>query len=178
MKGIVFTEFLDMVEEKFGYEVVDQILNETDLPSGGIYTAVGTYSHSEIVGLLMNLSEKVSIGPEILLKEFGKHLFDTFLSSYPQFFEAHSEPLSFLESIDNHIHVEVRKLYPDADLPKFVTENDADGNFNLIYNSERKMGGLAEGLIEKSLAHYKSDYKVTKETISTDGSQVKFIISK
>jgi len=178
MKGIVFTEFLDMVEDKFGYNVVDEILNETDLPSGGTYTAVGTYSHSEIVGLLMNLSEKVSIGPEFLLKEFGKHLFDTFLSSYPQFFEAHNEPLSFLESIDNHIHVEVRKLYPDADLPKFTTENDEDGNFNMIYNSERKMGGLAEGLIEKSLAHYNSDYKLSKENITDDGSQVKFIIAK
>ena len=35
MKGIVFTEFLEMVEEKYGYEVVDQIIEESKLPSGG-----------------------------------------------------------------------------------------------------------------------------------------------
>ena len=54
MKGIVFTEFLDMVEERFGYEVVDQIISESKLSTDGIYTSVGTYPHSEIVKLLMN----------------------------------------------------------------------------------------------------------------------------
>lgn len=36
MKGIVFTEFLDMVEEKFGYGVVDQIITESKLESNGM----------------------------------------------------------------------------------------------------------------------------------------------
>jgi len=78
MKGIVFTEFLDMVEKKFGYEVVDQIIGDSNLNSKGVYTSVGTYPHSEVVQLLMNLSDKVKIDPRILRKEFGKYLFDTF----------------------------------------------------------------------------------------------------
>lgn len=49
MKGMIFTEFLEMVEEKFSMEMVDQILSESDLPSGGIYTSVGNYPHTEIV---------------------------------------------------------------------------------------------------------------------------------
>ena len=31
MKGIVFTEFLELVEEKFGLEVVDEIIEKYDL---------------------------------------------------------------------------------------------------------------------------------------------------
>ena len=31
MKGIVFTEFLEMVEEKFGYEMVDEIIAEGEI---------------------------------------------------------------------------------------------------------------------------------------------------
>ena len=30
MKGIVFTEFFEMVEEKFGFEIADRLVNETD----------------------------------------------------------------------------------------------------------------------------------------------------
>jgi len=115
MKGIVFAEFLDMVEKKFGYETVDHILENSSLESGGIYTAVGTYHHSEIVQLLTNLSTKTGIQSEELLKVFGGYLFETFLSQYPQFFSAHDHAFKFLESIDNHIHVEVKKLYPGHD---------------------------------------------------------------
>jgi len=178
MKGIVFTEFLDMVEEKFGYEIVDQIIVESDLESKGIYTAVGTYPHSEVVSLLMNLSEKVEIDPAILLKEFGKYLFDTFLASYPQFFSAVTDAFSFLHSIDKHIHVEVLKLYPDATLPKFLSEETEDGTMIMTYLSERKMSGLALGLIEKAIAHYGESCAINTENLKDDGSEVKFTIKR
>ena len=53
MKGIVFSEFMDLVEEKFGWETIDELIESTNLPSGGSYTAVGTYPHSEIVSLVV-----------------------------------------------------------------------------------------------------------------------------
>ena len=177
MKGIVFTEFLDLVENKFGYEVVDQIISDSNLESKGIYTAVGTYSHFEIVELLTNLSKEVKIEPEVLLKEFGKYLFDTFLRTYPQFFHQANGAFEFLHSIDKHIHVEVLKLYPDAALPKFDSK-EVDGVLTMTYQSERKMSGLAEGLIEKSIAHYNEDYQISKEKIEEDGSIVEFTIKK
>lgn len=176
MKGIVFTEFLEMVEKKFGYEVVDQIIEESKLESKGIYTAVGTYPHSEIVTLLMNLSDQVKIDPTELLKEFGKYLFDTFLDSYPQFFSAVDSAFAFLHSIDKHIHVEVLKLYPDATLPKFLSHETEDGSLIMTYKSERKMAALAEGLIEKSIVHYGENCTIKTENIKEDGSEVKFTI--
>lgn len=178
MKGIVFTEFLEMVEKQFGYEMVDTIIEESKLPSNGIYTSVGTYHHSEIVQLLGNLSTKSKIDAQVLLKAFGEYLFDTFLGAYPQFFKAVDNPFDFLISIDSHIHVEVLKLYPEATLPKFDTVRLDDGSLQMIYKSERKMGALAEGLIEKSIAYYKTSHIVEKEMISEDGSIVKFTIKQ
>ncbi len=178
MKGIVFTEFLDMVEAKFGYEVVDQIISESNLESDGIYTSIGTYPHSEVVSLLMNLSSEVKIDPSILLKEFGKYLFDAFLSSYPQFFTAVDNSFAFLHSIDNHIHVEVLKLYPDATLPSFQSEEIEDGTMIMTYKSERKMAGLAEGLIERSILHYDEKCSIQSEKMNEEGSEVKFTIKR
>jgi len=165
-----------MVEKQFGYEVVDHILSESTLESNGIYTSVGTYPHSEIVQLLMNLSDKVSTDPVLLLKAFGKYLFDTFLAGYPHFFSAVDNAFDFLHSIDNHIHVEVLKLYPDATLPKFISEEIDDGTMIMTYKSERKMAALAEGLIEKAITHYKEDCTITSDNIVADGSEVKFTI--
>jgi len=178
MKGIVFTEFLDMVEQEFGYEVVDELIESTDLPSNGIYTSIGTYHHSEIVALLTGLSEKVNIDAGVLLKSFGKYLFKTFLASYPQFFEACDNAFAFLESIDTHIHVEVQKLYPSATLPKFTTTVDDQGQMCMIYESERRMAALAEGLIESSLQHYGETCDMDTKYLKEDGSEVQFTITR
>jgi hypothetical protein len=39
MKGIVFTAFLEMVEDKFGIEIVDHIISHSDVDSKGVYTS-------------------------------------------------------------------------------------------------------------------------------------------
>ena len=71
MKGIVFTEFFEMVEQKFDYTMVDKLLANTELPSGGIYTSVGTYSHTEMVSLVVKLSQETSIPIPDLLRVFN-----------------------------------------------------------------------------------------------------------
>jgi hypothetical protein len=52
MKGIVFTEFLELVENEFGLEVVQQIIDECELETDGIYTSVGTYSHKDMFNMV------------------------------------------------------------------------------------------------------------------------------
>lgn len=176
MKGIVFTEFLDMVEKEFGYEMVDKIIEQSDLPSGAIYTSVGTYNHSEIVELIVNLSNNTGTEVGDLLKAFGSYLFKTFLSSYPAFFESCAHGFEFLESIDKHIHVEVRKLYPEAMLPKFITEIQGE-TLSMKYESERRMSALAEGLIESSMHHFNHEFQIQKETLDENGTEVMFRIT-
>ena len=51
MKSIVFSEFLDMVDEKFSIEMSERLVDEVKPPSGGAYTTVGTYDAQEIVDL-------------------------------------------------------------------------------------------------------------------------------
>jgi hypothetical protein len=178
MKGIIFTEFLDMVEGIHGYGLVDELLNECDLKSGGIYTAIGTYEHKEMVQLFDKLSEKIEIPMSSLLKSFGHYLFGTFRTAYPSFFESAHTAFSFLESIEKYIHEEVLKLYPDAQLPKFQTRLINENCLEMIYLSDRGMADFAEGLIEKTLEHYKESAVIEKKNIEESGRQVKFIITK
>jgi hypothetical protein len=122
MKGIIFTEFLDMVEKKFSIDTVDKIIESSNLASGGSYTSVGTYPHTEMAELVVNLGRETGIPVKDLLIAFGNYLFNRLAVLYPSFVVFENGLLFFLESIENHIHIQVRKLYPDAELPQFNTK--------------------------------------------------------
>ena len=178
MKGIVFTELLEMVEQEFGDEVVDHIISASNLSNGGAYTAVGTYDHREMVQLVSALALKIGAEENVLYEAFGKHMFQTFLNHYPQFFGVSQTAFEFLSSIENHIHVEVKKLYPEAELPRFDIQKLNDHQLVMVYKSERKMACLALGLIEACLTHYKENAEVNMHEMSDDGSIVEFTITK
>lgn len=161
MKGIIFSGFIEMVEGKFSPEIVDDILDESDLPSGGIYTAVGTYDHAEIIQLVGQLSKKTGIPVDDLVHAFGEYLFGEFAREYPQFFQDATNSLEFLLGVHNYIHVEVKKLYPDAELPAIKYERPDSKTLVMNYSSNRPFAKLAEGLIKGCIAHFKDNVSVS-----------------
>ncbi|MCB0737707.1 MAG: heme NO-binding domain-containing protein [Bacteroidetes bacterium] len=177
MKGIVFTEFFQFIEDNFGYEMVDELIEETQPASGGIYTAVGSYPFNELVSYLTYFCKKKEMDPALALRLFGHHLFNVFSKNYQQFFKAQNGSFGFLASIDNHIHVEVAKLYPDAELPKFNIISQTETEMVMHYTSERKLHALAHGLIEKTLEHYHQKGEINTQVLGEDGSQVQFKIT-
>ncbi len=178
MKGIVFTELLEMVEEKYGYEFVDQLLSENDLPSGGIYTAIGTYEHAEMITLLRHLSRSTNTPVPDLMQNYGRYMFGAFTRNYYPFIERSKTAFCLLNSIHHYIHVEVRKLYPDAELPHFTVEQPTENHLRMRYESERKMADFAHGLIEGCLAHYGEAATIQKTNVTEDGTIVLFDIVK
>lgn len=178
MKGIVFTELLEMIEDQYGYELVDQLLLESDLPSGGTYTAIGTYNHIEMVTLVHKLSQKTQLPVPDLLRAYGRYIFGTFTRIYRPLVERATSAFDLLQSVHQYIHVEVRKLYPDAELPHFTVEQPAENRLIMHYESERKLSDFAQGLIEGCLAHFGDTATITKTDLTEDGSSVLFDIVK
>lgn len=178
MKGIVFTEFIDMAESMFGLDTMDYVIESANLPSGGIYTAVGTYDHAEMIQLVVGLSQRTEISVSNLLKIYGKHLFFVLMKSYSHFFPKIKNAFDLFEQVDTHIHLEVLKLYPDAELPKFDVKRIDSNTIEMLYKSERKMADFADGLIEAALEYYNETANVQIINLNDSGSLVKFIISK
>ena len=178
MKGIVFTEFIEMVENRYGLELVDEIITSSELISEGIYTAVGTYDHNELFKMVKKLSQKIKVKVPDLLRGYGKELFKVFVLKYNSFFEGYNNTLDFLEGVDQHIHVEVRKLYPDAELPKLTcTRNDKD-SLTLIYESSRKLSDFGEGLISGCAEYFNEEISIGKRNLSSgNGDKVEFKIN-
>lgn len=171
MKGVVFTEFMDMVEEVFSADLLDDIIELSDLPNGGAYTSVGTYDHQEIVRMAVNLSEKVDIPVPQLLEVFGKHLFGRFTQMYPNFFEDVTEMFTFLKNIDSYIHVEVKKLYPEAELPRFYHQQEDEKTLHMFYLSSRHFEDLAIGLIKGCMTFFKVDAEISHIPDTYEGNE-------
>ena len=179
MKGIVFTEFLEMVEGKFSPDLVDRIVEEAELASGGVYTSVGTYDHVEMIRLVSCLSQETGIASPELMKVFGEYLFGRFSILYPQYFENLNSSFDFLKKIERYIHVEVRKLYPDAELPTFGYDASQPGCLRLTYQSTRPFASLAEGLIRGCLAHFGEEADIQVEDLSAGaGTAARFVVTQ
>ena len=177
MKGIVFTEFIEMVEQHYSPETAYRLLDECDLPSGGAYTSVGTYDHRELVAMVAKLSGISGASVPALINAFGHHLFGRFLLLYPGFFSGIGSAMDFLWRIEEVIHAEVRKLYPDVELPRFVVSRPDENRLILTYHSERHLGDLAQGLIEACIAHYGASLSLRREDLAEPGQPVRFTIS-
>jgi len=163
MKGIIFNEFLIMVEKEFGAEMVELIIEDAKPASGAAYTNVGTYDHAEIVDLVVALSKRTGAEAPVLIKAFGKFLFHSFGNKHGDMISSYSNGLDLLKDIHDQ-------------LPDFTTEQSNDSSLKMTYASERKMSDLAEGLIEETMIHFGHKYELEKKLIEEDGSVVEFNI--
>jgi len=168
MKGIVFTELIEMVEATFGADLMDDVLDDCTLESEGAYTSVGTYDHKELLQIVGVLSKHSDIPVRDLVHKYGHHLFSRFHTLMPQFFEAPKSAFEFLESVHGYIHVEVKKLYPDAALPKFETTRKGEDSLIMIYRSQCPFADFAHGLMQGCVDFYKEDIQIEGVDQNTD----------
>lgn len=179
MRGVVFTEFLDMVEARYGLDVVDRIIEGAETRTGGAYTSVGTYDHREMFALVGNLSKEADVPVAALIRTFGEHLFLRFKAGYPAFFIEVPDAFAFLSAVDGYIHIEVKKLYPDAELPQFTYERPDDRTLVMHYRSPRGLADLAHGLIDGCIAYFGSPIAVSREDRSGGrGQDVVFTLTR
>ena len=179
MKGFVFTEFLEFVEERFDADRVDDIIELAAPPSEGAYTSVGTYDHREMLQLVGALSELSNIPVPELVQVFGTHLFGRLSIVYPKFMEGADSSFKFLQNVESYIHVEVRKLYPDADLPQFEFEFPGPGQMVLTYHSMRPFADLAQGMMEGCIANFGEKIVIEREDLSPEsGYTTRFLLTQ
>ncbi|WP_320820950.1 heme NO-binding domain-containing protein [Thalassolituus sp.] len=168
MKGIVFDILRDMVEESYGLEGWNSILEKSG--SNGLYISTESYKDDELFSLVGAASEITGIAVNDLVFKFGEYMVSQFYSRFPIFFDRSKGLIDFLLSIDRIVHLEVRKLYPDANLPSFNYQKGDDSSLTMIYRSERKLCRLAEGLISGSAKFFNQTYTMNHDPCMHHGA--------
>ncbi len=162
MKGVVYTVFNRMIEERFGLATWEQLLDRAQPRSGGIYTVGEVYDDAEMFDLVRELEAITGVTQSELVRTYGEYLIGTFRRFYPEMFTG-SNTKEFLCSVHEVIHVEVAKLHPDAVLPRFEYEDTAPDQLVMIYRSPRGLCHMAEGLITGAAWQYGERAEVRHE---------------
>jgi hypothetical protein len=176
MKGFIFTNFVDFVETSLGLEMVDEMITNCNLPSEGIYSSFSNYDFDELVSLLTYVSKKTNVNPEILLEKFGIFVFPYLIGKHSYIIENYDNAIDLIGGIENHIHIEVKKLYNDADLPTFRVVEKTEKKLSIIYTSSKGLTYFAIGLIKETLNHFKVNGTVTIDKSFDAKKGVKFNI--
>lgn len=158
MKGIIFNLLEEVITEEYDEDAWDLLLEAASVE--GAYSSLGSYPDGEFLKLLAEMPAAVHAPREDLIRWFGRKAIPILAERYPIFFEPHDSTRSFLLTLNDIIHPEVRKLYPDADVPvfDFHVREDVESLPNqalaLGYRSARRLCTLAEGFIAGAADHY------------------------
>lgn len=167
MRGLIYTEFMELVEARFGAEVVDEIILRAGVE--GAYTSVGAYPHGEMIRLITALSTVTGAPAGALSVAYGEHLLKTFVRLHPQYFGQVSGAFELLESVDTVIHREVEMLDREARPPRVGCVRAPDG-LRLTYRSHRPFADVAEGLIRGTIQHFSENIHLHRGPVEADGS--------
>jgi hypothetical protein len=177
LKGEIFVALMAHLEDALGYEVLDQILVKADLPSGGAYTSVGFYSYTEALDVVALVAAHLGAPAPALVRGFGDFLFDRLALHRPDVLAEAGSTFALLPQVEDVIHRDVRKLYPEAELPQLEVEQMSDGSVVLHYQSSRPFADLAHGLLEGAVRHFGETMAITREDLEGEpGTHARFVL--
>ena len=178
MQGSIFTSFSEMVIEKMGMSVWNELLEKVNPSSEGVYTNGMQYDDSEILAYVGELSTITQVDAPTLVRTFGEYLFIHLFNSSPAKVSHIDNLKDFLTCIDGVIHKEVKRVYPDAYLPSFKYDETPEGDLVMFYKSKRKLCHLSEGLITGAANHFKQSISIEHPECMHDGAEkCKLVIS-
>jgi hypothetical protein len=151
VKGVVFNLLERLVARDYGEDTWDALLDASSLD--GVYTSLGSYPDEDLVKLVGAASDALSMPGDDVVLWFGRNALPLFAGHYPQLFEPHDSAQSFVLTLNDIIHPEVRKLYVGADVPEFDFELRGEV-LVMGYRSPRKLCSFAEGLLLGAADHY------------------------
>lgn len=171
MQGMVFTALSEMVVDNFGMARWNSVLQQANLSSEGVFTSAQQYPDGELLKLVSILSVELGVPIPDLVRSFGVYLFPVLYARRPKQLDEVKGVIEFLTFVENTIHYEVKRLYPDTYLPTFEHELLPDGQLKLIYRSKRKMCTLAEGLIEGAATQFNQTVQIDHPVCVHKGSE-------
>ena len=154
MKGVMFTEFLDMVAQRYSEDMVDDIIEDSDLPSGGAYTSVGTYEGQELWMLVGALSKRTGALVPDILRAAGHHLFRYFFAEYSRGAHAGTGSFAFLSELEALVQEDVHKLEPGVEVPEMQTIRLGPDQLQIVFRSPNGLSYLLEGIMRASFDHF------------------------
>lgn len=166
MKGVLFNIVEEVVSEVLSEDVWDDVVERSGV--GGAYTSLGNYPDSELNDIVGEVAAEADLSGNETLRVAGQLGFKHLVARAPHLVEPYSSWRELLAALDDIIHPEVLKIYPDADVPRFAVSEDGD-DLIVEYSSTRALCALADGLIVGTGTWFETTLIVRHETCLHQG---------
>ncbi|QFU00714.1 Heme NO binding protein [Halomonas sp. THAF5a] len=174
MKGMIFVELMNFMDESFGADFTERVIEQADLPNEAAFTTVGNYP-SEHAGALVEAASLLADADAAgLCEAFGRYLFQRFEVRFPHLLHRYASARELLDHVQSHIHEEVKVIYPGA-TPPSVTTHECEGGFIVAYRSHRAFAHIAFGLVQQCIVFY-SEHSRVEWCPDSVSDQARFII--
>ena len=170
MKGIIFNLLENAIAEEFGEAAFERVLD--DAGSDGVYTSVGSYPDDDLVRLIEATARLRDQDMQDTLRWLGRAAIPDLATAYPEFFDGHRDTRSFILTLNDVIHPEVRKLYAGAGCPHFQFDTSRPDRLLLGYRSPRQLCRLAEGFVQGASHQYGQQAKIEHLSCMLDGESI------
>jgi hypothetical protein len=152
VKGIIFNLAEEVVVREHGDDGWDAVLEGAGV--SGSYTSLGSYPDADLMAIVASAARLLGTDDRAVLRHVAEGAIPLLAERYPHFFTPHHDAQSFVLTLNDMIHPEVRKLYPGADVPNFAYQVHGEDAVTLTYQSDRRLCALAEGFIRGAATHY------------------------
>ncbi|WP_366525043.1 heme NO-binding domain-containing protein [uncultured Shewanella sp.] len=125
----------------------------------------GTYPDEDLIELVNQTCKKLNLSPKDAHFSFGKWIFPHLTKIAPPEVTTFKHPKKLFLRLD-HIHrVELKKIWPDAEPPRFQCIDTGPNSVTMTYDSIREMADLVEGVIESVAMNYQTAIQFEKKHI-------------
>ncbi|WP_251977703.1 heme NO-binding domain-containing protein [Salinicola avicenniae] len=174
MKGLIFVELMNFLDEQLGDAITEKVVEAASLPNDAAFTSVGNYPSHYAADLVTAAARMTGADAALMCEDFGRFIFQRFQTRFPHLLSRYTSARELLEHVQGHIHEEVKVIYPDASPPQVETHSDIEG-YTVTYRSGRGFAHIAYGLVAQCISFYSEQSDVTWKPGST-ATQACFII--
>lgn len=161
MRGLMFNYLLEYIRSQYEYDVVDAIIEASEVENNGSYANGGMYRDADFIKLIATASETLQVSTLQLLESFGKQTFKPIYEKLMTIYDHDaykqntiSNAFDFIVMLDTIHYKEVVKLYPDSIFPHFDIINRNDSTLEVLYRSQRHLPYIAKGLLEGCVEYF------------------------
>lgn len=162
LKGIIFNVTEMAVVAELGEDMWDTLLDDAGVD--GVYSAIGDYPTSDLAAISAAAAARLGLDLAATLQWVGERVVPPLATRYPGFFDSCEDSISFLSTLEEVIHREVRKLYEGAEPPTILVESLGGGRALVTYKSVRCLDALAEGMLVGTARHFGERVHIERQT--------------
>lgn len=169
MHGIIFSELRKFADARLGPRGWDRMQQRAGL-GPRVYLPNQEYPDAEASRLVDAAATISGVPARAILEEFGAFIVPDLIRVYGALVESQWRTLDVIEHTETMIHRVVRLRDAAAKPPELAVARTSPHQVSITYRSERRMCGIAVGIVRGLATHYAEPIEVTETACMHTGA--------